>query len=138
VRLVNKKFQGQQPMPNQETNLKKQGFDLLERTSNLGAEIIRLCKQVPLNSITNPIVSQIVRSGTSIGANYAEANEANSKKDFLNKICITRKESKETLHWIKMLVTAYAPITDSARLIYKEVHEIILIFSAINSKGKKS
>ena len=74
----------------------KSKFDLEERTSKYAESIIDFCKKIKLDTITRPIISQLVRSGTSIGANYCEADEASSMKDFVNKICIAKKETKET------------------------------------------
>lgn len=73
-------------------------FDLEERTARFGEDIIRLCKQLPKNDITRPLINQLIRSATSVGANYMEANSANSKKDFRNKIYISKKEAQETQH----------------------------------------
>ena len=64
----------------------KKKYDLEERTAKFSERIIDLCKKAPKNAVTLPIISQLVRAGTSIGANYHEANGASSKKDFKNKI----------------------------------------------------
>ncbi|MFA7253699.1 MAG: four helix bundle protein [Patescibacteria group bacterium] len=119
---------------NQQPNSNIQKFDLLDRTAKVGEDVIEFCQNIKGSVITNPLISQIVRSGTSIGANYAEANEANSKKDFQNKIAIAKKEAKETLHWLRMIVKADPNKRDWAAKIYKEVHELILIFAAILKK----
>ena len=74
----------------------KRAYDLEERTLSFGKAIINLSSSIPKNVITVPLISQLVRSGTSIGANYAEAEEASSKRDFVNKIAIANKEAKET------------------------------------------
>ncbi len=71
---------------------KKQVYDLEERTAIFGQNIISLCKNIGINNISGPLINQIIRSGTSIGANYMEANAASSKKDFVNKISICKKE----------------------------------------------
>lgn len=81
----------------------KHPFDLEERTLKLGKEIIQFAGKLPQTNITRSLIDQFIRSGTSIGANYAEANEANSKKDFINKIAISKKESKETQYWLKLI-----------------------------------
>lgn len=75
-------------------------FDLEERTARLGEAVIRFAKRVPVNPVTMPLIGQLVSAGTSIGANYCEANDAESRKDFRHKIGICRKESKETKHWL--------------------------------------
>jgi four helix bundle protein len=73
-------------------------YDLEERTAKFGEDIIEFAKELPKNIITIPIINQLVRAGTSIGANYCEAIGASSKKDFRNKIFISKKESQETKH----------------------------------------
>jgi four helix bundle protein len=70
-------------------------FDLEEWTAVFGEDVIRFAKTIPKNAVTLPLISQVVRSGTSVGANYCEADDAASKKDFKNKICTCRKESRE-------------------------------------------
>lgn len=68
-------------------------YDLEERTAKFGENIINLCKKAPKNVVNTPIIDQLMRAGISMGANYAEANGASSKKDFKNKIfiCIVLK-----------------------------------------------
>jgi four helix bundle protein len=119
-------------MPNQvqSPNIKKV-YDLGERTSKFGEEIIDFAKTLLNNPINRPLINQIVRSGTSIGANYMEADCAESKKDFQHKIAICKKESKETLHWIRMIAHANSKRKEDCRRLYKECHELLLIFSAI-------
>ncbi len=78
-------------------------YDLEERTTKFSEELIELCKKVPKTTVTIPIVSQLVRSGTSMGANYMEANGAFSKKDFRNKVSICKKEGRETKYWLRLL-----------------------------------
>jgi four helix bundle protein len=73
-------------------------YDLEERTAKFGERIIIFCKGLSQDAITKPLINQLIRSGTSIGANYMEANCAVSKKDFNNKIHICKKESQETKH----------------------------------------
>ncbi|HDK35347.1 MAG TPA: four helix bundle protein, partial [Bacteroidetes bacterium] len=81
-------------------------YDLEERTALFGEMIIEYAKSIPKNVINNPLISQIVRSGTSIGANDMEADAAESKKDFKYKISLCKKESKGTKHWLRMLAKA--------------------------------
>lgn len=108
-------------------------FDLEERTSKFGEEVIKLCRTAKIDAITKPIVNQIVRSATSIGANYMEANGASSKKDFRNKIHICQKETKETKHWLYMLATAAPEVKKEAQRLWKECQELTLIFGKITS-----
>ncbi len=116
------------------TSNNQRGFDLVERTALIGEKIIDFCKSIKLTPITSSLVNQLIRAGAGIGANYSEASEANSKKDFKNKIVIAKKEAKETMHWLRMVVRAAPEKKEGARSIYKEVHELVLIFSAIMKK----
>ena len=116
--------------------IKDKKYDLEERTTLFSEEIIKLCKETPKNIITIPIINQLMRAGTSIGANYMEANGASSKKDFKNKIFICKKEAKETKYWLRLLSNACQEITEECRLLWKEAQELTLIFSkiAVNTK----
>lgn len=87
-------------MLNDKTKIK---FNLEERTAKFGEKVLIFCKNIKLNSINESIIKQLIRSSTSIGANYMEANGSDSKKDFKNKISICKKEAKETTHWLRML-----------------------------------
>lgn len=90
-----------------------------------------MCQNVPKNELTRPLVNQIVRSATSVDANYMEANGASSKKDFRNKIHICKKEAQETQHWLRMLSAAAPEQKDVFRKQWQEVHELVLIFHKI-------
>jgi len=111
-------------------------YDLEERTAKFAENIIELCKKIPKDAITVPIISQLVRSGTSIGANYAEANGASSKKDFHNKIHICKKEGIETKYWLRILGKASDSFLEDCRKLWKEAHELTLIFSKIAGSSK--
>lgn len=106
-------------------------YDLEERTARFGEAIIAFCKGVKANTITTPLISQIVRSATSIGANYCEADDAVSKKEFRVKIATCKKESRETKHWLRMLAAADESIKEQARVHWQEAKELHLIFAAI-------
>lgn len=111
-------------------------YYLEERTAKFSERIIELCKKVPRNEITIPIIGQLIRSGTSIGANYYEANGASSKKDFKNKIFICKKESKETKYWLRLLARVVPEFINECRACWIEAQEFTLIFSkiAVNTK----
>lgn len=109
-------------------------FDLEERTAKFGIKVIKLCKKVKPDDVSRPIINQLVRSATSVGANYMEANGADSKNDFKAKISICKKEAKETMHWLRMLAEAEPSFADELRSLWKEAHELSLIFGAINRK----
>lgn len=106
-------------------------YDLEERTAIFGENIIQFVKTLDRNEINRPLISQIVRSATSIGANYMEANGASSKKDFRNKICICKKEARETKHWLRMIARANPQKTAECRGLWEEAQELTLIFSKI-------
>lgn len=112
----------------------KKKYDLEERTAKFGEEIIEFVKILPKSSINNPLINQTVRCGTSIGANYMEADGAESKKDFRHKIAISKKESKEMMHWLRMIAKANPDKIKECRKLWKEAHELALIFSSILKK----
>lgn len=114
----------------------KNKYNLEERTAKFGESIIEFCKDVKQDVITKPIISQLVRSGTSIGANYMEANAASSKKDFRNKIFICKKEAQETKHWLRMVSSSVHERREEARNLWKECQELVLIFGKIVSSLK--
>lgn len=109
-------------------------FDLEERTAQFGLSVIRYCKQTKIDDYNKPLINQIIRSSTSIGANYMEANGADTPKDFKNKISICKKEAKETMHWLRMLSEASPSTIDLSRKLWQEAKELSLIFGSINKK----
>src|ERR1044071_7899795 len=119
-------------------------FDLEERTARFGEAMIAFCKQLRVNPITAPLISQLVRSATSIGANYCEADDAESRKDFRHKIGICRKEARETKYWFRMIARAAPESKAPARPLWQEAKELHLIFCKIvrscdrNAKANKT
>jgi four helix bundle protein len=111
-------------------------YDLEERTAKFGEEVIDFERTIKKDEINKPLISQIVRSGTSIGANYVEADGGVSKKDFRNKIGICKKEAKETKHWLRMISRANPDKVEECRKLWKEAHELVLIFSKIFNSSK--
>lgn len=114
----------------------KKAYDLEERTAVFSENVIDLCKKAPKNVITNPIISQLVRSATSIGANYCEANGASSKPDFRNKIFICKKESKETKYWLRMIARSAIELSEECRRLWREAQEFTMLFSKIAKSSK--
>ena len=108
-------------------------FDLEERTSKFGGEVIKLYQKIKQDAINTPIINQLIKSATSIGANYAEANGASSKKDFRNKIHICQKEAKETKHWLRMISESVPEVKAETRKLWQECHEFTLIFGKITA-----
>jgi four helix bundle protein len=112
-------------------------YNLEERTARFGEDIIDLCKTIEQNIITKPVINQLIRSATSIGANYMEANGGSSKKDFKNKIFICKKESQETKHWLRMLVRCIPDEKDKIQILWQEAQEFTMIFQKITSTLNK-
>ena len=112
------------------TNTKNK-FDLEERTAKLGENVILFCKQINRNQINDSIIRQLIKSATSVGANYCEADDAESKRDFKHKIGICKKEARETKHWLRMLSKSNPEIREKAIKLWQEAKELNLIFNAI-------
>jgi len=108
-------------------------YNLEERTAKFGEAAIKFSRTIKQDSITKPIISQLVRSSTSIGANYMEANGASSKKDFKNKIFICEKEAQESKHWLRMMASCSPEKQAEARELWQECQELTLIFQKITS-----
>jgi len=106
-------------------------YDLEERTVKFSKDVIRYCYNVKKNIVNQPIIGQLVRSATSIGANYCEANGASSKKDFKNKIHICKKEAQETRYWLRVINS-----DESIEALLKECQELVLIFGKIAASSK--
>ena len=113
-------------------------YDLEKRTTQFSSELIILCKLCPKDIVNIPIISQLIRAGTSIGANYREANGASSKKDFQNKIFICKKESKETLYWLELIggIIDNEKQKQNCTKLWEEAKELTLIFSKIAHSTK--
>ena len=111
-------------------------YDLEERTARFGEAVIDFAKSIPQNAVTNRIISQLVGAGTSIGANYVEADDAVSKKEFLKSIGTCRKEARETKHFLRMAVRSVPELKQQARKLWMEARELHLIFSKIWRSGK--
>lgn len=124
-----------QPNPNSINPKRK--YDLEERTVKFAENVIDFTKKLPQDTITKPLISQLVRAGTSIGANYSEADEANSKKDFINKIAIAKKETKETKYWLRIIAHTLPQFKNEARKLWKEAQELNLILAAIIRNSRK-
>ena len=112
----------------------KRPFDLEERTARFGEAIVRFAKKIPGNAGNNRLIGQVVGAGTSVGANYCEADERVSKKDFRNTIGRCVKEAKETMFFLRMIAAAEPALAEEARHLYREAKELMLIFAAIYRK----
>ncbi len=109
-------------------------FDFEERTSVFGEAIIRLCKKLPRNPINDRLTGQLTGCGTSVGANYCEANESVSKKDFRYSISRCKKEAKEAKFFLRMIAASEPGVSNEARELYREATELMHILSAMHKK----
>ena len=112
-------------------------YDLEQRTLKFSQSLIDFCNKLAHNTVTAPMIGQLIRSGTSVGANYHEATEGSSKKDFTNKIYIAKKEAKETKYWLQLLAHASPNHKDELRILWKEAQELTLILAAITRNSRK-
>jgi len=131
--MTNDKIQ----MTNQAQNLNdSKKYDLEERSAQFGGDIIIFLKSISKDSINNSLISQLIRSATSVGANYMEADCAETKKDFKYRISICKKESKETQYWLRVIAKAIDEenLKESCRKLWQEAKELSMIFATIASK----
>ena len=112
-------------------------YDLEERAALFGESVIRFAREIPKELVNSPVVAQLVKSGTSVGANYMEAREAESGRDYRHKVAIAKKEARETMHWLRMLAVAYPAGCQTCRDLWQEAHELTLILATLH-RGKKS
>ncbi len=108
-----------------------QKYDLEDRTEEFSVQIINFCKELNKKPMSKPLVNQLLRAATSVGANYREANGASSKKDFKNKIHICKKEAKETCYWLRIISRTDSNLREKARPLEGEARQFVLIFSKI-------
>jgi four helix bundle protein len=108
-----------------------QKYDLEERTAAFAERVVDFALEIARNPVTSPLITQLVKSATSVGANYCEADDAESKRDFRHKIGIFRKESRETRYWFRMIARAAPQSREKARPLWQEAKELHLIFSKI-------
>src|SRR5687767_1440956 len=116
--------------------VKTREFDLEERTGRFGEAVVLFAKRIPVNLVTTPLLPQLVRAATSIGANYLEADDADSKKDFRYRIGVARREARETKHQLRMVVAAEPQLREEARVLWQEAKELNLIFGAIRRRAE--
>lgn len=118
---------------------KNKAYDLEERTVKFSENIIELVRNIKKDHINQNIIIQLARAATSIGANYCEANASSSKRDFRNKIYISKKEANETKYWLRILAGYHPELKERISDLWKEAHEFHLIFQKItNTMDRKS
>jgi len=109
----------------------KHRFDLEERTARFGEAILRFSKKVPRSPANDRLIGQLVGAGTSVGANYCEASERVSQRDFHNIVGRCAKEAKETRFFLRMIATSEPKLAAEGRNLYREARELHLIFASI-------
>jgi four helix bundle protein len=121
------------------TNTQTSKYNLETRTLKFSKQVIRVCKKLEGNTINFKLIDQLMRASTSVGANYREANDALSKKDFIHRLRITRKVAKETVYWLELLMEANLHHKSTIEPLLSEALELKNIFSAmINNTVKKN
>ncbi len=115
---------------------KKKKYDLEERTARFAEGIVCFAKRIRKDNVNLTIIRQLVAAGTSVGANYCEADDAESKKDFKHKIGICKKEARETKYWLRIIVVTNPELEKEAKILSDEARELNLIFNAIVNKLK--
>ncbi|MCL4364234.1 four helix bundle protein [Patescibacteria group bacterium] len=109
-------------------------YDLEERTKNFSLRVIDICRRLPINIINRKLIDQLVRSASSIGANYREANESDTKKDFKNKIRISKKEARETIYWLELLINNNRSFEKEIFTLLDESRQLMKILASIYLK----
>ncbi len=112
-------------------------YDLEERTFEFARRVRAFIKHMPRNIVNYDDCSQLLRSSGSVGANYIEANEAISKKDFVHRIKISRKEAKESRFWLRLLISDSKELENERISLIQEATELMLIFSSIMRKSEE-
>lgn len=111
-------------------------YDLEERTAKFAEDIIGFVRTIPQDAVNHRIIEQLVGATGSAGANYCEATEAESKKDFIHKVGIVKKELKEAQHWLRLLAKSNPKRDEEIRKFWKEAHELLLIFAKISRSSR--
>ena len=111
-------------------------FDLEKRTTEFAKGVIQLCKVLSRDSINDRLIDQVVGASGSVGANYREANDPLGKNDFLQRMRISRREAKESLHWLELILEANMEKESQIKILLKEADELKRILSAIIDKSQ--
>jgi four helix bundle protein len=120
-----------------EGRMQNEEKDLAPRTKKFAQRIIRLYVALPgSNTVAQVLGKQSLRSGTSVGANYREANRARSKAEFISKIGDCLKEADETLYWLELLSDESIVPSSRLRLLLKEADELVPIFTTISKRAR--
>jgi four helix bundle protein len=101
-------------------------YDLEELTARFGEMVVDFARTIPHDPVTDRIISQLVGAGTSIGANYVEADDSVSKREFLKRVGTCKKEPRETKYFLRMAVRAVPKLKPEARKLWREAREVAL------------
>jgi four helix bundle protein len=112
--------------------------NLKDRTLEFAKRVVRMCRKLPSEVVNYKLIDQLVRSSASVGANYLEANDCLGKKDFLHRLRISRKESKETIFWLEILKDGNSAFNTEISYLIQECTEIRNILSAIIKKVEEN
>ena len=110
--------------------------ELEQRTKEFSLNLIRFLQSLPKNYLGEAMGRQLLKSGTSIGANYREANRAESKADFIHKLAIVEKETSETVYWLELMTEAGIGDRKGVAKLLQEAREILAIFTAAGRTSK--
>ena len=111
-------------------------IELERRTKEFSLQLIRFLESLPKNYLGEALGRQLLKSGTSIGANYREANRAESKADFIHKLAIAEKEASETVYWLELMTEAGIGDRKDVAKLLQEAREILAIFTAAGRTSK--
>ncbi len=109
---------------------------LKDRTKSLGIRVIRMVKEIRGNKVEDILIRQIVRSATSVGANYRSALRARSKPDFISKITVAEEEADETCYWLEIMIEIGVFSKDRLEPLLKEAQEITAILTVSGKTAK--
>ncbi len=107
------------------------GQDIRDRTFRFGVQIVKMSNRLPRTAAGFELAKQIIRSGTSIGANVEEADAGESKKDFVHKLSIALKEAQETRYWLRIIIESQLIADEGIQLLLKESDELVRIINTI-------
>ena len=122
---------------NPNDKVSKKTYNLEERTLQFSKKCIDVCKLIIKDVINIELVRQLVRASGSVGANYREANDSITRKDFYHRIGICRREAKESKYWLELLLHSNPKIIDTITPLSDEALQLAKIFATIGNKEKK-
>ena len=112
--------------------------ELEKRTRAFAIAVIRFVDKLPENKAGRMLGMQLLRSATSIGANYREAGRAESRRDFVHKVAIVEKEAAESLYWIELFQEALIGSADQIKLLFDECNQLVAIFTRMGQTAKRN